>query len=78
MRERLDQIRRLIHKWEVWNGWPHEDLPTLVRLKMIGGDNPYLALYARRNLRVRPSYIAACVITIWIVGLITWLVTRGK
>jgi len=51
---------------------------TLVRLKMISRDNPYLALYARRNLRVRPSYIAACVITIWIVGLITWLVTRGK
>ncbi len=73
IRVKLAQIRRVIHKWDVRNDWPPEDLPTLVRLKMMGGDNPYLAPHARRNLRIRPSYIAACVITIWIVGLITWL-----
>ncbi len=74
---RLAQIERLIRKWEILTGFPHDDLPTLVRLKMISYDNPYQALYAQRNLRIRPRYLAAGVIATWIVGVtMMWLATR--
>jgi hypothetical protein len=33
MRDRLAQLRWIVHKWEVWNGFPDENLPFLVRLQ---------------------------------------------
>jgi hypothetical protein len=74
MRDRLAQLRRMVHKWEVRNGFPDEDLPLLVRHRMIS--DRYSARNARYILHATPGRILRFTVVIGIVGLIQWLVSR--